>query len=83
MFHNLRGYDIHFIMHKIGKFDVKIDVIPNGLEKSLFFTVNRILVLIDSMQFMNSSLNALVKNLPDNDFKYLSQEFSGSVSIYC
>ena len=29
------------------------------------------------MQFMNSSLNALVKNLSDNDFTLLSQEFSG------
>ena len=26
---------------------------------------------------MNSSLDALVKNLSDNDFKYSSQEFSG------
>ena len=26
---------------------------------------------------MNSSLNSLVKNLSDNDFKYLSEEFSG------
>ena len=26
---------------------------------------------------MNSSLDALVKNLTDNDFKYLSQEFNG------
>ena len=31
------------------------------------------------MQFMNSSLNALAKNLSDNDFKYLSQEFSGDL----
>ena len=29
------------------------------------------------MQFMNSSLDSLVKNLSDNDFKYLSEEFSG------
>ena len=28
------------------------------------------------MQFMNSSLDSLVKNLSDNDFKYLSGEFS-------
>ena len=27
------------------------------------------------MQFMNSSLDTLVKNLPDNDFEYLSQKF--------
>ena len=26
--------------------------------------------------FMNSSLDVLVKNLSDNDFKYLSKEFS-------
>ena len=26
------------------------------------------------MQFMNSSLEKLVKNLSDNDFKYLTQE---------
>ena len=26
---------------------------------------------------MNSSLDSLVKNLSDNDFKYLSEEFSG------
>ena len=26
---------------------------------------------------MNSSLDSLVKNLTDNDFKYLSEEFSG------
>ena len=27
------------------------------------------------MQFMNSSLEKLVKNLSDNDFKYLTQQF--------
>ena len=39
------------------------------------FTTNNNLVIIDSMQFMNSCLDALVKNLSDNDFKFLSQEF--------
>ena len=43
------------------------------------FTINRNLVFIDSMQFMNSSLDSLVKNLSDNDFKYLSEEFSGEL----
>ena len=32
---------------------------------------------IDSMQFMNSSLDSFVKNLSDYDFKYLSKEFTG------
>ena len=33
------------------------------------------LVFIDSMQFMNSSLDKLVKNLVDKDFKYLVEQF--------
>ena len=37
------------------------------------------MVFIDSMQFMTFSLDALNNNLSDNDFKYLSQEFSGDL----
>ena len=33
------------------------------------------------MQFMNSSLNKLVKNVSDNYFKYLSQEFSDLLKL--
>ena len=62
MFHNLRGYDSHLIIKEISKFDVKVSVIPNGLEKYMAFTINTNLVFIDSMQFINSSLNSLVKN---------------------
>ena len=39
------------------------------------FFLNKNLVFIDSMQFMNSSLEKLVKNLSDDDFKYLTKEF--------
>ena len=42
------------------------------------FAINS-LGFFDSMQFLNSSLDALVKNLSDNDFKYLTQEFSGDL----
>ena len=48
IFHNLRGYDSHLIMQEIGKFDVKVNVIPNGLEKYMVFTINKSLVFIDS-----------------------------------
>ena len=37
------------------------------------FTVNTNLVFIDSMQLMNSSLDSLVKDLSDNDYKYFSE----------
>ena len=33
IFHNLKGYDSHLIFKKLRKFDFKISVIPNGLEK--------------------------------------------------
>ena len=36
------------------------------------FILNKNLVLVDSMQSMNSSLEKLVKNLSDNNFKYLT-----------
>ena len=32
-------------------------------------------MFIDSVQFMNSSLDKLAKNLSDKDFKYLIEEF--------
>ena len=63
----------------MSKFDVKVNVIPNGLEIYLAFIINNNLVFIDSMQFRNTSLDTLVKNLPDNDFKYLSEEFSSDL----
>ena len=77
IFHNLRDYDSRLIIKEISKFNVKVSVIPNGLEKYTVFTINRNLVFIDSMQFMNSSLDSLVKNLSDNNYKYLPEEFSG------
>ena len=42
------------------------------------FTINNTF-FIESMQFMNFSLDALVKNLLNNDFKHLSQEFTGDL----
>ena len=75
MFHNLRGYDSHLIFCELNKFDAKIGVIPNGLEKYMAFFLNKNLVFIDSIQFMDSSLEKLLKNLSDDDFKYLTKEF--------
>ena len=73
IFHNLKGYDSHLIFKELSKFNCNIDVIPNGLEKYMSFTLNKNIVFIDSMLFMNSSLDKLVNNL--NDFVYLSKEF--------
>ena len=53
---------------------MKSDVIPNGLEKFMNI-LNKNLVFINSMQFMNSSLEKVIQNLSDDDFRYLTQEF--------
>ena len=77
IFHSLKGYDSHLIFKELSKFNVKINYIPNGLENYMAFTINKNLVFIDRMQFMNCSLDKLVKNLIDKESRKLSDEFSG------
>ena len=72
IFHNLRGYDSHFIMQQIGKFKIKINAIPNNMERYMAFMISN-LIFIDSFQFMSQSLDSLAKNIPE--FKYISEEF--------
>ena len=51
IFHNLRVYDSHLIIKEVSKFDFKVSVTPNGLEKYMSFKINRNLFFVDSMQF--------------------------------
>ena len=87
--HNLRGYDSHFIMQEIGaivknhsytnkkgeKCQMNINAIPNNMEKYMAFMLGNHLTFIDSFQFMSSSLEKLVSNLPIESLKYTSQVF--------
>ena len=75
IFHNLKGYDSHFILRELSKFDCGISVIPNGLEKYMSFSFGKNIIFIDSMLFLDSSLDKLFSNL--NDFKYFSSVFWG------
>ena len=79
IFHNLRGYDSHFIMQQIGSIgksnNLSINCIPNNMEKYMAFMLGKHLVFLDSFQFMASSLEKLVDNLPGDVFKYTSQVF--------
>ena len=76
IFYNLKGYDTYLIFKELSNFDCKISVISGGLEKYMSFTLNKNIVFIDSMLFLNSSLDKLAKNLSDKDFKHLSEVFS-------
>ena len=63
-------------MNKIDKFDVKVNVILNGLEKYMAFTITKSLVFYDSMYFIKNGIEKLVKTLSDSVFKYLLEEFN-------
>ena len=56
-----------------------MNVIPNGLEKYMSFTINNKLTFVESFQFLSSSLSGLVKNLNKDDYKSLSQEIDNNV----
>ena len=89
IFHNLRGYDSHFIMQEIGQIvkdnkytnkkgeecEMSINAIPNNMERYMAFMLGNNLTFIDSFQFMSSSLDKLVSNLPKDSFKYTSEQF--------
>ena len=66
-------------MQERSTFNLKINVIQNGLEKYMTFSINKKLSFIDSFQFLNSSLDSLLKNLGKDDFKYLSHEFDNNL----
>jgi hypothetical protein len=81
IFHNLRGYDSHLIIQHIGETENRrICVIPNNMEKYVSFTWGN-LRFLDSLQFLNTSLDTLVNNLlgygPDK-FKILRRYFDDS-----
>ena len=79
VFHNLKNYDSNLIIQELGKFNLKINVIPNGLEKYMSFTINNKLSFPIGFQFSSSSLDSLGKHLSKDDFKYLSPEFDNNV----
>ena len=47
IFPNLRVYDSHLIFNELNKFEVKIGVIPNGLEKHMTFFSNKNLFFME------------------------------------
>ena len=51
-FHNLKNYDSHLIMQELGKFNLKINVIPNVLEKYMSFSISNEKVLLTTFNFL-------------------------------
>ena len=64
IFHNLKGYDSHLLIKNLQKqfATEEIHVIASNSEKFISFQIGQ-KRFIDSLQFLNASLDALVKNL--------------------
>ena len=87
VFHNLKGYDSHFIMNELGELikkgeeNIKINVIAQNAEKYMAFYIGKHLSFMDSFAFMSSSLDKLAGNLEDRDFIYTKDYFTDPVQF--
>ena len=66
--HNCKGYDSHLIINNLIHFDdiKKIGFIPKTEKKYISFEFGR-LKFVDSLSFMNKSLDKLVENLRNGE----------------
>ncbi|XP_018402799.1 PREDICTED: uncharacterized protein LOC108779790 [Cyphomyrmex costatus] len=89
VFHNLSGYDAHFVIKEIAtKFKGHVDLLPLTKEKYISFTKhvkdtsdkdsrNCVkLKFIDSFKFLNASLDKLASYLDKDKLKIVRSEFS-------
>ena len=75
VFHNLKGYDSHFIVKALSEKFKKIECIPSSsTEKFTSFSVNN-LQFIDSLSFIQASLETLVDNLSQSNINNINSKF--------
>jgi hypothetical protein len=80
IFHNLKGYDSHLIIKAFNNKNFSISCIPTTTEKYLSFTISGKIQFIDSMSFIDSSLDNLVKALPEHKFKHFDNHFKTDIN---
>ncbi|KAF4519569.1 hypothetical protein B566_EDAN004776 [Ephemera danica] len=77
--HNMSGYDSKFIINQLEHTPGPIHVVPNTEEKFISFSKKPDdglhLLFLDSLRFMSSSLDSLVKNLPKEKMTHLKKMF--------
>ncbi|GFT23072.1 uncharacterized protein NPIL_44801 [Nephila pilipes] len=79
--HNLREYDSPLIIQSVGKIKNKnLTCIPSNSEKYISFSIGS-LRFLDSLQFLNASLEKLVSNLVKNQLKLTSDFFKDKTDL--
>jgi len=74
VFHNLQRYDGHLLMQGMTQVQEEISCIPNNTEKYIFFSLGN-LKFTDSLNFMMSSLDTLVKGSAPEDMKITEKTY--------
>ena len=81
VFHNLRGYDAHHLMQAMSQLQKELKCIANNMEKYITFSVGG-LRFIDSLNFLQGSLDSLVSATPKESLKITSTISKGSDLLY-
>ena len=86
VFHNLQGYDSHFIINELGELikkgeEISNNVIAQNAEKYMAFYIGKHLSFIDSSAYMGSSLEKLASNLSDEGFNYTKKSYTDPVKF--
>ena len=81
VFHNLRGYDAHHLMQAMSNLEKEVKCVANNMEKYITISVDG-LRFIDSLNFLQGSLDSLVKATPKEALKITSTLSNGSDLLY-
>ena len=81
VFHNLRGYDAHHLMQAMANLQKEVKCVANNMEKYITISVDG-LRFIDSLNFLQGSLDSLVKATPKEALKITSTISNGSDLLY-
>ncbi|XP_046387447.1 uncharacterized protein LOC124157025 [Ischnura elegans] len=84
-FHNLSGYDAHFIVPNLGYDNKEINCIANSEEKYISFSKsignNFSIRFVDTFRFMASTLSKLADNLPREKFIHTKRVYGDKLNL--
>lgn len=85
-FHNLSGFDSHFLIKALNAVsdDIRIKVIPNNTERYIAFKLfidDFEVRFIDTCKFLNAPLDTLVKELNDDQFVFTKRHFGDKFEL--